>query len=105
MSLDDAALARERRIMNSTIRLSTELPPRWRVALLGASGESAFAIRAATTAAGGQVVLEGPPRIEHMTRADVPRADVLILSPPRDTARGATLHAFTSTSCPVVLLS
>ena len=83
---------------------STDTPARWRVALLGARGDALVDLRHAVTAAGGDVVIEGPPRADSVPRLADAAPNVLILHP-RSSNRPPDLRPFTSGGHPVVLFT
>jgi len=112
--------------MTSTIGLSTDSRPRWRVAVLSAPDESLETLRAAITEAGGLVTIEAPPRAESLSFVTNATPDVVVLRPSDADAKVAThkesgpvgrpagrrmagqrpdLTPFASLACPVVLFT
>src|SRR5262245_24178805 len=96
---------RERRLMTTTIRPSTHARARWRVALLGAHDDALTTVKAAVMQAGGEVVIEAPPRVDSLAMLTATAPNVLVLRPPRAGGRHPDLVPFTSAGPPVVLFS
>jgi len=90
--------------MDSIIRPTAETRPRWRVALIGLSEQSALAVRATAAAEGGQVVLEARSEPHGPKRAALTQSDAVILSPARDPVWADDLLTLSLTR-PVVLLA
>jgi two-component system, response regulator / RNA-binding antiterminator len=88
----------------STDIASNDNSARWRVALLGARGGALVDLRHAVTAAGGDVVIEAPPRPDSVPRLAGAAPNVLILHP-RSSSRPLDLRPFTSGGRPVVLFT
>ena len=82
----------------------TDTPVRWRVALLGARGDALTDLRHAVTEAGGDVVVEAPPRSDSVARLADAAPNVLILHP-RAGNRPPDLLPFTCGEHPVVLFT
>ena len=78
--------------MTTMTRLSTDTDTRarWRVALLGLSGESLSTMTAAVTDAGGQVTIEAPARLDSLSLVADPVSDVIVLQPSRTAAHAPT---------------
>ena len=61
--------------------IDTDTRARWRVALLGLTGESLSTMTAAVTDAGGQVTVEAPARLDSLSLVADPASDVIVLQP------------------------
>ena len=92
-------------VMRTPDRLSTDTATRWRVALLGPHDGSFTDIKVAVTQAGGDVVMEAPPRLDSLTLIADAAPNVLILQPRRANGQPPDLLPFTSAGHPVVLFT
>ena len=93
--------------MTSVTRLSTDTdtPARWRVALLGLTGESLSTVTAAVTDAGGQVTVEAPARLDSLSLVADPASDVIVLQPSRRAGPRPHLLPFAESGRPLVLFT
>lgn len=83
---------------------SNDSSARWRVAILGARGGALTDLRHAITEAGGDVVMEAPPRADSVARLSDAAPNVMILHP-RSSNRPLDLRPFMSGGHPVVLFT
>jgi response regulator NasT len=88
-------------------RLSTDTdtPARWRVALLGLTGESLSTMTAAVTDAGGEVTIEAPARLDSLSLVADPASDVIVLQPSRTAGPRPDLLPFAESGRPLVLFT
>ena len=93
--------------MTTLTRLSTDTDTRarWRVALLGLTGESLSTVTAAVTDAGGQVTVEAPARLDSLSLVANPASDVIVLQPSRTAGPRPDLLPFAESGRPLVLFT
>ena len=93
--------------MTTLTRLSTDTDTRarWRVALLGLTGESLSSVTAAVTDAGGQVTVEAPARLDSLSLVADPASDVIVLQPSRRAGPRPDLLPFAESGRPLVLFT
>jgi len=83
----------------------TDTPARWRVALLGLTGELLSTVTAAVTDAGGQVTVEAPARLDSLSLVADPGSDVIVLQPSRRAGPRPDLLPFAESGRPLVLFT
>lgn len=88
-------------------RLSTDTDTRarWRVALLGLTGESLSTMTAAVTDAGGQVTIEAPARLDSLSLVADLASDVIVLQPSHTAGPRPDLLPFAESGRPLVLFT
>jgi response regulator NasT len=87
------------------LSVDTGTRARWRVALLGLTGESLSTVTAAVTDAGGQVTVEAPARLDSLSLVADSASDVIVLQPSRTAGPRPDLLPFAELGRPLVLFT